>query len=120
MVSGPLLVGQALYRRFITRRGTLRGPSKRAGEYGFRLADLIGQGTSPAQLASFPGRITTEALKESRIRRVDVTIAPPPPGVSVQLDITIVGYTAEGPFTLVLRASEVKVELLSLKAGTSS
>jgi hypothetical protein len=117
LVSGPLLVGQALYRRFITRRGTLRGPSAKAKEYGFRLSDLLGQAVDAPLLASIPGRIQAEAAKERRLIRADVVVFRRDVGVSVELDITITGYTAEGPFELVLRVDKVTVELLSLTAG---
>ncbi len=118
LVSGARLVGEALYRRFITRRGTLRG-GKRAKEYGFALHELIGTTPSAAELAAIPGRVKSEASKERRLIRCDVAVTAARVGVATTLDITIVGHTADGPFTLVLRVEDVTVQLFGLSAGVS-
>lgn len=68
MVSGVLLVRQALYRRFTTPRGTLLDDLT----YGLDLAGLIGSTADGSLIASLPSRIAAEAAKEDRIAGVSV------------------------------------------------
>ena len=85
--------------------------------YGLDLLDLIGSADTDADQASLPGRIHAELTKDERIANVDVTVTKSTAGPASAFLITIEGDTADGPFTLVLLASEVTVELLDLQAA---
>lgn len=79
LVSGPLLVGQALYRRFITPRGTLRSADEandsEESAYGFDLAEYVGAVGYVTAVQAIPGIMRSEASKDDRVVDVDVTAA---------------------------------------------
>lgn len=111
LVSGARLVGEAIFRRLSTPRGRLRG-GKGEQNYGLDLSDLIGEGTSKAKLRSFEQRIATEAEKDERVRAAEVTVVDTSSGPGVELTISVVGRTADGPFTLRIGVTEATVALL--------
>lgn len=112
-VSGARLVGEAAYRRLTTPRGMLRGGEEEAN-YGLDLTELVGSVSAKRDQASIPGRIRSELTKDERIVTVDVQVAISTAGPATTFDITIDAVTTAGPFTLVLRASALTVELLGL------
>jgi hypothetical protein len=115
---GAKLVGEAAYRRLTTPRGMLRGGEVEAN-YGLDILDLIGSVATKADAAALPGRIRAELQKDERIARVDVTVTPTLlSGGAVAYDIAIDADTALGPFALVLRVTDVTVEVLGLTVGS--
>lgn len=110
---GPRLVAEACYRRLTTPRGTLRGGEDEQN-YGLDLSELIGSSSSAAEAATLPGKITLELSKDERLTSVDVQVIRTVEGPATSLEIAVAGTTDEGPFTLVLKASEVTVEILGL------
>ncbi len=117
IVTGALLVGEACYRRLSTRRGTLRGPA-REGDYGLPLHELVGRtGDLAALVASLPGRIRAELVKDERVTDGTATVSRVTSGPSTSLEIAIVAYTTSGPVVLTVAVSEVSVELLTLSPG---
>lgn len=113
-VSGPRLVAEALYRRFTTPRGTLRGTDREAN-YGLDLTSLVGSVQTKSDVAALPGKIRMEAEKDGRVEEINVVVKETTVGPGKAFSITIDGSTAEGPFELQLRVSEVRVELLGIR-----
>lgn len=111
--NGPRLVAEALYRRFSTPRGTLRG-GEDEDNYGLDLTETVGSVVTASDIASLPGRIRAEAQKDERLSKVEVTVVRTNSGSAVSFDVTIEGETAEGEFTLVLGVNDVTVELLGV------
>lgn len=110
-VSGFLVVGQAIARRWSTPRGRLIG----FPNYGFDLTQYVNADMSPRDVAGMRAGAAAEAEKDERVDRCVVT---------AKLDtstgeMTVTGQvdTAQGPFTLVVKASSVTVELISITTG---
>jgi len=101
---GNRLVAEAIYRRLITRPGELIDDPT----YGYDLTDLVGASLSTAEIASIPGRVKQEVLKDDRIQGVEVEAT-----FAVDtLTINMRAFTSAGPFDLVLKASQVGVEMV--------
>lgn len=115
-VSGVRLVGEAAYRRLTTPRGVLRGGEDEAN-YGLDLSELVGSVQTKADAASLPGRIENELTKDERILGANVQVTQTTDGPAVTWEIAIEGITNEGPFTLVVAASALTVDLISLQVG---
>lgn len=93
--TNPLLVAQANYRRLSTERGTLIDDP----DYGFDLLGLVHHGVTQDFLASIPGQVRNELLKDDRNETVEVQVS----NVTARaFDIEIRGTTATGPFELVM------------------
>ncbi len=113
--TGVRLVAEACYRRLTTPRGMLRGGEEEAN-YGIDLQDLVGSSVEPATDADrLAGQIKAEVQKDERVDDCTVTVTATSAGPSVSYEITIDAVTGEGPFTLVLAASAVTVEILEIK-----
>jgi hypothetical protein len=111
--SGPLLVAEACYRRLTTPRGRLRG-GEAEQNYGFDIRQVVGETNVSHVVATLPGRIRAELLKDERIESVDVEILVVTVKPATRLQITVSAVTSSGPFTLQLLASAVTVELLGI------
>ncbi len=111
--TGARLVAEAAYRRLTTPRGTLRGGEHEA-DYGLDLTELVGSSTTKSDALALEGRISNELAKDERILSTVVSVVLATDGPSTSLDIQVSATTADGPFTLVLLASDVTVELLDL------
>lgn len=118
LVSGQRLVAEALYRRYITPRGTLRGGEDEAN-YGLDLTELVGSVATVSDAAALEGRIRAEGLKDERVETIDVTVTAASSGASVSFNVLIEATTADGPFTLQIAASAVTVDLLGITLGTA-
>jgi hypothetical protein len=116
-VTGVRLVAEAAYRRLTTPRGTLRGGEEEA-DYGLDLTELIGSAATKSDASALSGRIKSELSKDERISGVTVDVVAFADGPSTSFTITIGATTNDGPFTLVLAASAVTVELLGIKAAS--
>ena len=114
-VSGVRLVGQALYRRYITPRGALRGGEDEEN-YGLDLTEMIGEVASAAKREAWKGRIRNEALKEARVSDAVATITDVSTGVGEAYEVEIDARSADGPFQLVLEVDEVTVKLLGFES----
>ncbi len=112
-VTGPRLVAEACYRRLTTPRGMLRGGEGEQNS-GLDLTSLVGTTSPTSTAASLPGRVRGELMKDERVQSLTVDVLVTTEGPEVSFDITIVGVTSAGPFTLQLLASAVSVELLGL------
>lgn len=116
MVSGPLLVGQRCYHRLITPRGMLDGGEEEAS-FGFDVSGELGKSVEPGYDAALASKIDAEITKDPAIQRAEVSVFVSQVGASVSCEVTVIGYTADGPFRLVVGVSEVTVELLKLEAA---
>lgn len=118
IVTGRRLVAEAIYRRLTTPRGMLRGGIDE-DDYGLDVLSLIGEVGSDSLLATWPGRIKNEVLKDERIVDAVVSVvdktARGAPGRAYE--ITIEASTDEGPFSLTLGVSETSVEVLGVDAS---
>lgn len=108
IVSGATAVAHAVARRFLTPAGSLVWDE----DVGLDLRDWLLECLSRAQLPAIASMVRTEALKEERVdsATADVTL-----GASGVLTVTLSCTTAAGPFVLVLAASALTVDLLSIR-----
>lgn len=88
--DSPRLVIQAIYRRLITPRGGLLDDP----DYGLDLHEFLELAMVPAQLATIPGRVQVEVLKDDRVQActVEVTHA-----TAERLGVRISLTLADGP-----------------------
>lgn len=114
-VEGSMLVAQALFRRLITPRGTLRGGEEEAN-YGLDLASLVGSATTTAAVASLPGKIENELRKDPRVESVQATVTQTVEGPVTRWAVSVAVVTAQGPFVLQVGVSGVTAELLGITA----
>lgn len=112
-VSGLTAYGEAMYRRLITPRGTLRGGEEEAN-YGIDLPGLIGTIGSVTAAAALPGMIRAELSKDERTLDVDVTVQRTVDGPAVTYTIAIRIVSDLGVVTLRLAVSDVSAQLLGL------
>jgi hypothetical protein len=111
-INGIPLVGEALYRRYITPEGTLQGGPEEE-DYGFDLAGLVGKPSTV--IPSLAARIEAEALKDERIRAASATVTPTTtPNGATALLILLDVDSSEGPFQLQMLASAFEVELVGI------
>jgi hypothetical protein len=116
-VSGRTALAQAIYRRLNTPRGTLRGGEEEEA-YGIDLPGLVGE-DDPLIIASLPGVIRGEILKDDRILDVDAeVIANEASNGEIDLVITVrvVAVDEDEAFSLTIGVSETSAELLSIDA----
>ena len=116
LVTGTRVVAEAVYRRLITPRGTLRGGENEA-DYGLDLLDLIGGTFTASDALALPGRISNELEKDERITSVSVGVNRVVEGPAIYVTVTIECTTDAGPFTLVLGVDGVTVAVLNLDEG---
>jgi hypothetical protein len=114
LVTGKLLVAQALYRRLITPRGTLFYDTA----YGFDLSEFVGEVGPELAAAAMPGRIRNELLKDDRVSSVDASVEVVTEGAETTLVVSITATLADSgeTFTLTLGVSSVTTELLNIAA----
>jgi hypothetical protein len=111
LVSGKLLVAQALYRRLTTPRGTLRGDLS----YGYDVVGLIGAiGTEDAATV-LRFAVRAEVMKDDRVQDVDVTVTravvgPGEESLTISLSVLLTEETES--FTLTLSASDVSLDVV--------
>lgn len=114
-VTGARLVAEALYRRLTTPRGTLRGAEEESN-YGLDLAALVGTVRTNSDIASLPGQIEAEIRKDDRVETVTVSVLETSTSAALRtFSISFAVETGAGPFTLVLGASAVTIELLGIR-----
>lgn len=104
-VSGLALLGQAVYRRFITPRGSVIDDPN----YGFDLQTLLNDDLDPQDVGQITASIQNECVKDERILSATASVVIVPPGI---LNVTLNLTSALGPFKLVLAVSAVTVAIL--------
>lgn len=113
IVRGPTVVVQALFRRLITKRGTLRGGDEERA-YGLDVAGFIGH-VGPRAGAALPTAIRAELLKDDRVSTVIVQVASVTETSGLQsFTIAVSGalHDEEGDFEFTVQASAISIELL--------
>jgi hypothetical protein len=109
-VTGVRVVAEAAYRRLTTRPGELYG----SPDYGMCVSDWLGASTSTSDAARLPGLIRQQLLLDPRLRSVDVSVSESGAGADVTWTVTVIGYTDDGPFTLVASVSDVTTSMLEI------
>jgi hypothetical protein len=111
------LVAEACYRRLITPRGMLRGGEQEAN-YGFDVSGLIGAvvpSGAATLIASLPGQIKLELVKDERVEDVATTVTSSENGAKgLSLGLTVRITTDVGAVSLLLAADSVTVALLGV------
>ncbi|MFA5436583.1 MAG: hypothetical protein WC372_11150 [Candidatus Neomarinimicrobiota bacterium] len=113
LVSGRAALAQALYRRLVTPRGTLRG-GREESAYGLDVAGYVGAvGTTVARIA-LPAVVRAELLKDDRVRSVTVsaTSVEESGGITLVLDLDVTPHDEDEEFRLTLGVSDVGVSVL--------
>lgn len=111
--SGGRLLAEAAFRRLNTPRGTLRY----APNYGLSLSSLLNADVTNDFLAALPALVRAELLKDERLQTVNVKQTvdrSAAPSVAITLEIECIAKDGATQFSLVLKASEVTVELLGI------
>jgi hypothetical protein len=114
---GAVVVGQALFRRLITPRGTLRGGDEEAA-YGLDLSAYVGAVGDAVAVAALPGLVRAELLKDDRVSDVSVTTAADTDSaghVTITLTIDVVLAESGEALALTVAVDDLTVELLALR-----
>jgi hypothetical protein len=106
LITGRRVLGEAILRRFVTQRGSLRFHP----EYGFDLRELLCAGMTDRQLHYLKAGIEQEAEKDERVERASavLTYDGGTSALSVQLELE----TTEGPYSLTLLVTQLDIALL--------
>lgn len=111
-VRGRVALGEALFRRFSTPRGTLPG-DKEESTYGFDLSYYLGAVGDQVALAALPVLAEAEALKDERVAACTVTAesatAVNETGLLVTLSVTPFDETENFEFTLAVTDASVSL-----------
>jgi hypothetical protein len=111
---GRTVVINALLRRTITPRGTLRGGEQEAA-YGLDLAGFVGAVGATLAARALPLQLRNEWLKDDRVQDVSIAgrvIAGTDGTAEVELDCQVLLQGETESFPLTLRVSDVTVTLL--------
>ncbi len=108
LVRGFELLAQAVFHRLRTPRGACQD----APDDGLDLAEYLSSPMTPAQIASVPGEIRSELLKDERFVEADVTFTQQAPDAfRFRIQIT----PSVGPeFDLVIGVKNAAVKLLAV------
>jgi hypothetical protein len=108
--SGLRLVAEAIVRRLTTAKGELPGGREEA-DYGLDVQSCLGADMGPGELAAVKARIESEVRKDPRVSRAVANVVFD--GLGMQIDLEC--GTNEGPFELVMRATETSVEVIGVR-----
>lgn len=116
IVTAGELLAEAAYRRLTTVRGTLLDDLS----YGLCVSLWLGRDVDDSEIASYPGQIESELMKDPRLASVAITVTPTRGDSGrVELDIDIDGFGANREtFELSLHVNDVTVEILGI-GGTN-
>ncbi|MDX1526981.1 MAG: hypothetical protein R3337_00050 [Gammaproteobacteria bacterium] len=103
VVSGRTRLAQAIMRRLTTRTGTLLDDES----YGDDMRLLIGKSVDESEVEQ---RVAAQVLAEEGVEDAEVTVSL----TGETLEIRIIVTDGEGPFPLVLEASELSLEALEI------
>lgn len=106
-ISGRRAVGEVLARMLQTRRDTLPGAPNR----GTDIRSYLHEKLVPERLFVLAAQVSDEATKDERVDRAAAQIS----YVGEVLRIKVLCEDSRGPFTLVLVATSVTVELLRVE-----
>lgn len=112
--TGAVLVAQAIYRRLITPRGTLRGGDEESA-YGLDLSGYVGAVGYLSAVQALPSLVRAEIAKDDRVGDVDcaATLADlGSGGVSINLSLSVNLADESQSFTLTLAVTDVTTTLL--------
>lgn len=106
-LEGARAVGEAVARRLMTERGALPFDP----EYGTDIRRALNESLTPGAVAALQASIAAEAEKDERVERAEasVTLLHASSTLLVALKLT----TSAGPFDLVLRVSQLSIDLLA-------
>lgn len=111
-VSGTKLLGQAVFRRLITPRGSAFD----CPDDGLDIQEFLSLPMTQAQLAAVPGVIRQEILKDERITGAEIALTKLADGFDLKIRCT----PSEGPdFELTLGVSAAAVKLLGITGGAT-
>jgi hypothetical protein len=116
VATGVELLGQALFRRLITPRGTLRDGDEGL-VYGLDVLGFVGMVGTAAAVDAIPDAIRAECLKDDRVDRVDASasITRTTDGLAtILVDLDVFPADADESFTLSVSVSEISVTLLGI------
>lgn len=106
LVSGRRALAQAILRRLSTPRGLL----ERHPTYGIDVLSYLNESLDTGTLAHLRQQIAAQCLDDERVLRVDVAVETPRPrALRIALSLT----DGDGPFRLVLAASDLTLSLVS-------
>ncbi len=114
LARGRQVVAQALYRRLITPRGTLRENGEGLA-YGIDLPGLIGQVGPELAVRMLPTRVRAEFLKDDRVADVSAAadIVTEANGlVSISLTVNVVLIEEDEEFSLSFVATDATVTMI--------
>ena len=106
IVSGRRLVAESIARKLSTRPGECPGSPL----WGFYLPGRVGAVESKSELAALQGRVRSAIMEDERIDAANVAVTRIEDGFDVRVD----ARTSDGPFKLVLKVSDVSVEVLGM------
>ncbi len=107
VVTGNLVVAQAIARRLMTPRGRLIGYPN----YGYDLTQFCNGDIGDSDVPSIQSGIEAECLKDPRVASAVSSVSLDPSGL---MTVKVTATSANGPFTLVLSVSQVTVQLLKV------
>jgi phage baseplate assembly protein W len=106
-VEGEDALAEAIARRLTTPRGSLGDDDP---DYGLDVADFLHRAMTAAEIASIPGLVRGELLKDERIADVNARMLVFEQGTRLELELD--GVTAQGPFRFTFAATPSSVKLL--------
>lgn len=112
LVSGKVNVGYALCRRFRTVRGSKKLGADYMANYGLYLPSLVEQKFRGQDVSDLEDEIKSECLKDPRVQDAEASVEFS--FANRTMTVTIRVTTADGPFDLVLVATSLTVEILSI------
>lgn len=98
----PRIVAESDVRRLTTDSGSLIDDP----EFGWNLDQLIQRPMTPAEIATIPGQVRAELLKDERHESLDVWVTGQ---TTSNLLVRVRGTTAKGPFRLVMAVTDAGV-----------
>lgn len=114
MATGKVNFGMAIYRRLTTPNRTESGQPGLFydARYGYDVRDLLNDDLDDAKLAAARGGIKAQCMLDERSQSVKVNLAFTAATKALDIDISI--ETSDGPFELVLRATSLTLDLLTI------
>jgi hypothetical protein len=119
-VTGWLVVAQALYRRLITPRGTLRWGDEESC-YGLDVSGFVGAMGEDASVLALPALVAAELSKDDRVADVRCSALTSEANglISIVLTVDVVLASEDSDFRLTLSITDARVVLLSASEVSS-
>lgn len=119
LVTGIQLVGQALFRRLITPRGTLQGGDAESA-YGLEVASYVGEVGVATAVNALPGLVRAELMKDDRVSDVVVeaiAVTDESGLARITLEIEAVLEDSDEAFELTVAIGDLTAELVGLESS---